>query len=80
MQPISGASETELKFSLQLEGGKVIEVVPEGQTSLFKVQFSSGGELPSSLRGRYTNLSHAVRDVRLYADQYKPRKRKADTE
>jgi len=75
MQPISAASETEMTYAVQLEGGKIIEAVPEGQSTMYKIQFRTGGELPARLCQKYTNLALAVRDIQQYVKEYKPRKR-----
>jgi len=44
--------------------GKQIDIVPKG--SHYKIQFSSGGELPSSLSGLFTSRGEAETAVNVY--------------
>ena len=37
------------------KGGKVIELVRDPRSNLWKVQFTSGGQIPEALAGVYTN-------------------------
>jgi hypothetical protein len=48
-----------------LPSGKELTVVKNG-TGLFKLQFTSGGELPKELAGLFTSPSEADKTMRMY--------------
>ena len=53
--------------------GKEIQIVRNGTTSAFKIQFGSGGELPQDLEGMFTNERSAVSAINVYLEKTKPK-------
>lgn len=57
-------------------GGKKIQLVVDKGTSLYKLQFNPGGELPQELSGFYTQEKFAEAAVSKYLDGSKPKEKK----
>ena len=49
-----------------MQSGKVIQVTTDGDYGLYKLQFTSGGQLPEVLAGRFTTPQAAMAAVDLY--------------
>jgi hypothetical protein len=66
--------------------GKELYVAVAKGTSLYKLEFASGGELPSDLQGNYTSISEAEMRGRSYlaskhtSELTKPKKHKSKVE
>lgn len=67
MQAITEGSK--FSYSVDAGAGKKIQVVPEGNTSLFVVQFDAGGQLPSSLNGKFTSMQEGIKAVQRYLEE-----------
>jgi hypothetical protein len=63
-----------LSYEVNLGSGKILRVVNDRILGMWKAEFSPGGELPSSLTGRYTSFGAAVEAVQRYISE---RERKA---
>jgi len=61
-------------IAFETSGGKKIEMVPAKGTSLFKLQFSPGGELPEELSGMFSAERDAEKAIRVYLAKSKPKK------
>lgn len=48
--------------------GKEIAIINAPGTGHYKVQFTSGGELPESLSGLYTSIKEAEKEVLCYIE------------
>lgn len=55
--------------------GKQIALFRDPKTANFRIKFTSGGELPEELSGQYTAAKNAVRDILVYLDKQKPKKK-----
>lgn len=66
----------ELSYSVTLDSGKTLAVVPDRTRGLWALHFTSGGELPSSLSGRYTSFKDAVTAAKRYVDSREPAPRR----
>jgi len=51
--------------------GKELKVVIDPKTAHYKIQFTSGGELPSELAGLYTTTQVAAIDIIKYIERSK---------
>lgn len=51
---------------LMTPGGKQLQIHHVKNTSLYSVSFTSGGELPKELRGRFTSGSKAIAAAKAY--------------
>lgn len=60
--------------------GKEIVVVNQPGTGHYKIQFTSGGELPESLSGLYTTVSTANLDIIKYIEIQKSKAKKTKEE
>lgn len=49
-------------------GGKLLKVVYDSQRDLYKIHFTSGGELPRKLKGHFTRHEFANQKIREYLD------------
>ena len=59
--------------------GKELKIVPIPGTRHYKIQFTTGGQLPEWMSGSYTSTTKAMNDVSLYLSQdQEKRKRKSD--
>lgn len=73
MQPISAESERNFSYSVDAGAGRKLTVKPEGQTALFKVEFTGGGQLPLSLSGRFTSMNEGIKAVQRYLKEREQR-------
>lgn len=62
------AQGLELSYSVTLDSGKTLAVVPDRTRGLWALHFTSGGELPSSLSGRFTSFKDAVTAAKRYVE------------
>jgi len=53
------------------KAGKKLQVVHSRGTGLYKVQFTSGGQLPDWLTGAYTSVTLAQKDIDKYLSEGK---------
>lgn len=56
------------------EAGKELGIYRVANTALYKIAFTSGGELPKALEGMYTSPSKAMTAIEGYLATHKPRK------
>ena len=59
---------------LTTEAGKVLAVYKVGNSSLYKVAFTSGGQLPAELDGMWTNPVMAQKSIKAYLAKRKNEK------
>lgn len=57
------------------QNGKEIDILSKPGTRHFHIQFKTGGQLPDSLSGLYTSYTAAHRDVLIYLNQDKGKKK-----
>ncbi len=57
--------------TFQTVNGKEIQIVRNGTTSAYKIQFGSGGELPNVLEGSFTNERSAIAAINIYLEKMK---------
>lgn len=48
--------------------GKEIEAYMPDDRALYRIRFTSGGQIPVKLSGEYTSVGEAIRDVNIYLD------------
>jgi hypothetical protein len=53
-------------FLGETPNGKVIEAYMQEERALYRIRFTSGGELPVLLSGEYTQVGAAQKDVDFY--------------
>lgn len=63
-------------MSLTTPNGKEIQILNKEGTGHFKVQFTSGGELPESLSGLYTSVANAKKEVIHYIKTLEAKQKK----
>lgn len=54
--------------------GKEIEAYMQGNRCLYKIRFTSGGQLPDNLTGEYTSVGEAQKDVDVYLKELETKK------
>jgi hypothetical protein len=59
--------------------GKNIEIQRDKSTAQYKIQFTTGGELPLELSGIFTNETYAQTAVNQYLDKQETKKVKSET-
>lgn len=59
--------------------GKEVQVIPNGKGA-YKIQFSTGGELPEALSGLYTSSRQAMIDAISYVEKSKEKPKKTKEE
>lgn len=58
---------------IKTHNGKEIQIVRNGTTSAYKIQFGSGGELPQALEGMFTNERSAIAAINVYLENTAPK-------
>jgi hypothetical protein len=58
--------------------GKNIEIQRDKSTAQYKIQFTTGGELPLELSGIFTNETYAQTAVNQYLDKQETKKVKSE--
>lgn len=48
------------------DGGKLLKVVKDPRADLYKIHFTSGGQLPKSLEGHFTREEYANQKIKEY--------------
>ena len=59
--------------------GKEIQIFRDKASAQYKIQFSSGGELPEELTGIFTNELFAETAINKYLEKQETKKVKAET-
>lgn len=61
------------RFKMTTHGGKEVELRVDTRSSLYKFQFTSGGELPVELQGLFTEEKYAKQALTRYLDRTQDR-------
>ena len=70
-QPEPSGERMEELNSRITAGGKKFDIVPVNGYNMFKIQFTSGGQLPESLQGTFTKREYALKAIDLYLERGK---------
>jgi hypothetical protein len=58
--------------------GKELQILRDKSTAQYKIQFTTGGELPLELTGIFTNETYAQTAVNQYLDKQETKKVKSE--